>query len=146
MKKLLQSAAEKIYALLFAYMTRTGAVLCAVSGDQEVVAIVAGADLRTMQYKVIDVAGTISAANSAALGVLLNKPNTNEGASVAYAGHMKAYAGGTITKGARLKVTTSGFLVVVASGDGACGKSLSAANSGSLVDFIGDFGPAATTY
>jgi Uncharacterized conserved protein (DUF2190) len=116
------------------------------SGDSQKIAVSAGADLSAAQYKVIDVAGTISAANSAALGVLQNKPKSGEDASVAVLGHMKAYAGGTITKGARLKVTTSGWLVVVASGDGTCGKSLQAANSGSLVEFIGDFISASTTY
>jgi len=118
-----------------------------VQGDQEVVGILAGADLSSgCQFKVIDVAGTISAANSAALGILLNKPQLNEEAAVCYAGHSKAYAGGAITKGARLKVTTSGYVVVVASGDGACGKSLAAANSGSIVEGIFDFAGAATTY
>lgn len=117
------------------------------SGATEMVAITAGADLSSgCQFKVVDVAGTISAANSAALGVLQNKPKLGEGASVAYSGHMKAYAGGTITKGARIKVTTSGFLVVVASGDGAVGKAMAAANSGSLVEILANFASAATTY
>lgn len=116
------------------------------SGEVKQVAIVAAADLSAAQYKVIDVAGTISAANSAALGVLQNKPKSGESAAVAYAGHLKAYAGGAITAGARMKVTTSGWLVVVASGDGAVGKALKAASSGALVEFIGDFAGAATTY
>jgi hypothetical protein len=116
------------------------------NGVSEKVAIPAAADLSAAQYKIVDVAGTISAANSAALGVLYNKPKSGEGATVAVSGHMKAYAGGTITKGARLKVTTSGFLVVVASGDGTCGKSMAAANSGSLVEFVGNFALASTTY
>jgi hypothetical protein len=112
----------------------------------ECVAITAGADLRTMQYKVVVVAGTIAAANDAAIGVLQNKPNMNEGATVAVMGHMKGYAAAAITAGARLKVTTSGYLTTVASGDGTCGKALKAATSGSLVEFFGDFAGASTTY
>jgi len=117
-----------------------------VQGDAEVVAIVAGADLRAAEFKVVAVDGTIAATSLAGIGVLQNKPNTGEGASVAYAGHLKAYAGGAITAGARMKVTTSGWLVVVASGDGSVGKALVAANSGSLVEGLFDFAGAATTY
>lgn len=117
-----------------------------VSGDMELVAIAAGADLRAAQYKVVGVAGTIAAANDAAIGVLQNKPNTGEGASLAYAGHMKAYVGGNVTAGLRLKVTTSGWLVAVASGDGSCAKALAAANSGSVCEVLADFVSAATTY
>lgn len=117
------------------------------TGDQELIAIAAGADLSSgCQYKVIDVGGTISAANSAALGILKNKPKLGESATIVYAGHAKVYAGAAITAGNRLKTTTSGYVVAVASGDGACGKAIKAANSGSLVEGIFDFAGAATTY
>jgi len=116
------------------------------SGDNEVVAIVAGADLRAAQYKVVAVDGTIAAANTAAIGILQNKPNTGEGATVAYQGHAKGVAAAAISAGARLKVTTSGYLTTVASGDGACGKALVAASSGSTVEGLFDFVSAATTY
>jgi len=115
-------------------------------GDNMQVAVAAGADLRAAQYKVVGVAGTIAAANDAAIGVLQNKPNTGEGAAVAFAGHMKAYVGGTVTAGGRLKVTTSGWLVAVASGDGSCAKALAAANSGSVCEVLANFAAAATTY
>lgn len=116
------------------------------SGDKEMVSVVAGADLRAAQYKAVAVGGTIAAANDAAIGILQNKPNTGEGASVAFAGHMKGVAGAALTAGNRVKVTTSGFLVVVASGDGACGKVLTTCTSGSTVEVIADFTNAATTY
>lgn len=91
-------------------------------------------------------AGTVSAANTAALGVLQNKPQSGEFASVAYMGHMKAYVGGTVTKGLALKVTTSGWLIAVTSGAGTVAKSLIAANSGSLCEVVGNFATGATTY
>lgn len=116
------------------------------SGDIEVVALVAGADLRAAQYKVVAVGGTIAAANDAAVGILQNKPNTGEGATVAFAGHAKGVAAAAITAGARLKVTTSGYLTTVASGDGSCGKALASASSGSTVEGLFDFVSAATTY
>jgi len=115
-------------------------------GKKEVIAIAAGADLRAAQYKVVGVAGTIAAANDAALGVLQNKPNTGEGATLAVSGHMKAYVGGTVSAGNRLKVTTSGWLAVVASGDGSCAKAITAANSGSVCEIVANFASAATTY
>lgn len=115
-------------------------------GQNMKIPVIAGADLRAAQYKVIAVAGTIAASNGASIGVLYNKPNTNESATVAYLGHMKAYCGGAIAANGRMKVTTSGYLVAVASGDGSVGKALAAANSGSLVEFVGDFSNADTTY
>lgn len=115
------------------------------SGDKEMVSIVAGADLRAAQYKAVAVGGTIAAANDAAIGILQNKPNTGEGAAVAFAGHMKGVAGAALTAGNRVKVTTSGYLAAVASGDGACGKVLTTCTSGSTVEIIADFTNAATT-
>jgi len=112
-------------------------------GDKELCSVTAGADLSSgCQYKVIAVGGTIAAANDAALGILQNKPKSGESATVCYAGHGKAYAGGAITAG---KTTTSGYVVAVASGDGSCGKALKTATSGSLVEGIFDFSNAGTT-
>lgn len=115
-------------------------------GETKTISVAAGANLSACQHKVIAVAGTVAAANDLALGVLQNKPQSGEGAALAYAGHMKAYVGGTVTAGLRLKVTTSGWLVAVASGDGAVGKAIKAASSGSLCEIVADFANAATTY
>lgn len=109
------------------------------SGNNCTIAVAAGADLRGAQYKVVAVGGTIAATNSTAMGVLLNKPNTNEGATVAYHGHMKAYVGGAVTAAANLKVTTSGWLVAISSGDTAVAKAITAAASGSLCEVLADF-------
>lgn len=116
------------------------------SGDKELIQVVAGADLRAAQYKAVAVGGTIAAANNAAAGLLQNKPNTGEGAALAYFGHMKGVAGTALTAADRVKVTTSGYLIVVASGDGHCGKVLTTCTSGSTVEILGDFVSAATTY
>ena len=118
----------------------------ATTGEFQSVTLTAGADLSAAQYKVVAVGGTIAAANTAAFGVLLNKPKSGEHAQVGYSGYLKAYAGGTVTGGGAVKVTTSGFLVAVASGDGAVGKALAAADSGSLVSFLGNFANTLTTY
>lgn len=118
----------------------------ATEGMNQKVSVLAGADLRSgAQYKAIAVGGTIAAANDAAIGILQNKPNTGENASLAFSGHMKAYVGGAVTAGGRVKVTTSGYLVAVASGDGAVGKAITAAASGAICEIIADFTNAATT-
>jgi len=100
----------------------------ATSGDNRTISLVAGADLSSgAQFKVVAVGGTIAAANTAAIGILQNRPKTGEGASVVYDGHAKAYVGGAVSAGGALKVTTSGFLTAVASGDGAVAKAITAA-------------------
>lgn len=118
------------------------------SGNKNSIAIAAGADLRTFQYKIVAVDGTLAATNAVALGVLRNKPNTNEFADVAYQGHMKAYVGGgSIAAGDQLAVTTSGYLIKnVTSTSGIVGRAITAAASGSLCEFIGDFSTARNSY
>ena len=118
------------------------------SGNKEVIAIAAGADLSTFQYKVIAVDGTLAATNAVALGVLRNKPKNGEFAEIAYAGHMKAYVGGgAIAAGDQLAVTTSGYLIKnVTSTSGIVGKAITAAASGALCEFVGDFSTLRNSY
>jgi len=111
----------------------------------------AGANLQSgdgagAQYKAIDINGTIAANNSAAFGLLQNKPRSGEDATVGVLGHLKGVGGTALTAGARVKVTTSGYLIVVASGDGSCGKVVTACASGAAVEVLVDFISAATTY
>ena len=103
----------------------------------ETVTVVAGADLSGLQYKIINLSGTLAVSNVLSGGVLLNKPESGEHATLAYSGRMKAYAGGTVTKGAPLIMTASGTLQV--GSQGVVGKALAAASSGALVSFIGNF-------
>ena len=116
------------------------------SGENRKVSVAAGADLRAAQFKCVAVGGTIAATNLAAIGILNNTPNTGEGAAVVYDGHAKAYVGAAVSAGAALKVTTSGFLTNIASGDGAVAKAVTAAASGSLCEVLCDFKTALTTY
>lgn len=119
----------------------------AVQNKFESVTIVAGADLSAMQYKVVAVAGTIAAENDTALGIIQGKPSSGEHMQVGVSGIMKGYAGANIALSARIKVTTSGFLITTTSGDGtACGKCLEAATSGDLFKGLFDFGAANTLY
>lgn len=120
----------------------------AVSGDKETIAIAATVDMSAFQYKIAAVDGTLAQSNAVALGVLINKPKSGEFADIAYAGHMKAYVGGgSIAAGDQLAVTTSGYLIKnVTSTSGIVGKAITAAASGSLCEFVGDFSMLRNSY
>lgn len=108
--------------------------------------VIASADLSGAQYKAVTVAGAVAANNTTAIGILQNKPQSGEHAQVSIMGKMKGVAGGAISAGGRVKVTTSGFIVAISSGDGSCGKlGITAAASGDTVTFWGDFVSAGTT-
>ena len=120
-------------------------------GNKMTLQLTAGADLNTgdgtgAQYKALAVGGTIAGTNALSVGLLQNKPKSGEDATVAYFGHMKGVAGGALTAGNKCKVTTSGYLAAVNSGDGACGKVITTCASGATVEIIADFTHAADTY
>lgn len=106
--------------------------------------IAAGEDLTAASrlFKAVQVNGTISALQTTAIGLLQSKGKTGEGVAVGYAGEMKGYAGAAVSAGARLTVTTSGFLITQTSGNLPVGKALEAANSGDLFRGIFEFSAA----
>ena len=103
--------------------------------------IIASADLSSLQYRAVRVTGDLADDNAEAYGILENKPNSGDHASVAVHGVMKAYAGAAIVAGANVSVTNSGFLITAASGTGVCiGKNKNTAvASGDLFTFLGNF-------
>lgn len=114
------------------------------SGRMETIQLTAGADLNTgggtgAQYKAIAVGGTIAATGNTAMGLLQNKPKSGEDATVAYRGHMKGIAGAGVTAGARVIVTTSGYLITAVGAVIPCGKAVTTAASGAEVEILGDF-------
>jgi len=114
------------------------------SGKFETLALVAGADLNTgdgtgAQYKAVTIGGTIAATGNTAFGLIQNKPKNGEDLTVAYRGIMKGVAGAAISAGARVIVTTSGYLITAVGAVIPCGKAISAASSGAPVEIIGDF-------
>lgn len=106
---------------------------------------VAGADLRTTQYKAVAIAGTIAANNSAAFGIQQNKPNTGEDLTIAVAGVSRYRAGAAIAANAPVMVTTSGWLITCTSGSMACGKAIEAVTSGSIGEGYFNFAAAKTS-
>ena len=109
--------------------------------------ILATEDLSGAQFKIVTTAGAVAANANAVAGILLNKPESGEHASVAMTGRLKGYAAGTIAAGARLTVTTSGYITTVVSGSGtAIGKNTNtAAASGDIFSFFADFVSAHST-
>jgi hypothetical protein len=119
----------------------------AVKGQRTRETLIAGADLSSFQNRVIEIDGTLAVENDTALGVLENKPQSGEHASVAVDGKMKGIAGAAVAAGARVKVASGGFLITVTSGTGTCGKNTNAAvASGDHFEFWGDFRAATTTF
>lgn len=109
-------------------------------GRFESIQLVAGADLSGAGslYKAVVVAGTIAASNIA-IGLIQNKPRSGEDLRVGYEGHMKGVAGAAIVAAARMRVTTSGYLVTCGSNELGVGRSLAAAASGATVEGLFDF-------
>src|SRR3972149_5641124 len=111
------------------------------SGRFNAIQVVAGADLNTgdgtgAQYKAVAVTGLIAATATTAIGLLQNKPKSGEDAEVGYEGHMKGVAGAGVTAGARLIVTTSGYLITAAGQVIPCGRALATCASGAIVEGV----------
>lgn len=73
-------------------------------------------------------------ANSAheASGILLSKPKNGEAGQIGYVGEMKFKAGGALTKGDKITVTTSGYFTSAGSADVNVGECLRDVTSGSV--------------
>src|SRR5438445_2050137 len=91
-------------------------------GRYETITLQAAADLRTNQYQVVRQSAAQNCnvasdpANSSAIGVLMNKPNTNQLATVAYFGKAKVMVGAAVTAGDRLSYNGSGRVITTVSG------------------------------
>ena len=75
----------------------------------------AGADLRTAQFKAVKINSSgqavLAAAGDFAIGILQNKPNVGEAATIQVHGISKASADAAITAGARVTPSADGQLV-----------------------------------
>lgn len=117
------------------------------SNPNHAIALRAAQDLSALQYRVIELDGTLSQNSNTAIGILQNKPQNGEDATVSYLGHFKARVGGAVVLGSRLTVAASGWLAVITSGDGVqVGRAMAVANSGGIVEGLFNFISANTTY
>jgi hypothetical protein len=104
-------------------------------GRQETITLEANADLSNKQYHFLRYVATekcdqaSDAANSNLVGVLENKPQSGEFATVAVFGLTKLVAGGAVTAGAILTTNGSGRAAAVASGQVGVARAISAAGA-----------------
>lgn len=131
-------------------------------GEYKTLTIQAKEDLNTHQFQAVALDdGKVANDGSEAAGILINKPKTNEHATIAYQGISKFRAGAAISKGAGLTIATSGYLAtavaakisvtslgadvtVVDSGSRVVGTALAAVTSGSIGSGMFDFTKPAT--
>lgn len=103
------------------------------------VTVVAGADLSGQQGKFVKYGGTLCGSDGdSIMGVLQNKPLTNEHATVTRRGNSRVYAAVSLGAGCWIgpSNTTSGGAAIVTSGGTAFGQALTNGQSGAL--FIAD--------
>jgi hypothetical protein len=98
--------------------------------------MIAGEDLSSHQYKLVKVSAenTVARQTTAGgniFGVLNNKPENGENATVVVGGATRCFAGGTIAAGNEVSVTASGTATAALSGDYIVGTAISAVASGS---------------
>lgn len=92
--------------------------------DAHRLSLVAGADLRTHQYKFVALGSSGTAgqavlagtAGMPTLGVLYNKPNTGEEALIITGGKVKVKAGASISAGALITTDNAGLAVTATAG------------------------------
>ena len=109
--------------------------------QKQYIGMVAGEDLSTAQYKILNVsaADTVKlrvAAGAGVLGVLNNKPQNGENATVVVGGLTRCFAGATIGAGAWISVTASGTGIAATSGQYILGKSITAVASGGYFQLL----------
>jgi len=105
------------------------------SGNKEMFTLVADADLSGKQYHIMRQSGALTcnvasnATESSNCGILQNKPQSGEHATIADKGTSKVVAGGAITAGDHLAVNGSGRAAAAGSGDMAIGRALETAGA-----------------
>lgn len=100
----------------------------------------ANADLSSSQYYMLvnSVGNLVDAAGSGAvvIGVLQNKPESGEHASVTMVGKTRVKAGGTITEGQLFMSDASGTATAVTSGQWVAGHAITGVASGGYFDAV----------
>lgn len=100
----------------------------------------AAADLRTHQYKFVEVTSTgavnLCADDAHADGVLLNDPNTGEAAIVGIAGVLKVKCGAAVTRGGNVSSGASGAAKNADTSAAVNGTALETGASGRVISII----------
>jgi hypothetical protein len=100
----------------------------------------AAADLRTHQYKFVEVTSTgavnLAGDDAHADGVLLNDPNTGEAAVVAIAGVAKVKCGAAVTRGSNVASGANGAAKNTDTGSAVNGTALETGANGRIISII----------
>jgi len=117
-----------------------------IKGRTETITVVSATDFSTeaLQYLIVTASGAIAANSNTAAGVGVDRVRSGEHMTLDWSGHMKARAGAAVVLNVGVKVTTSGYLINVTSGDGnvPVGMPLVAVASGDMFEFTGNFANA----
>ena len=97
------------------------------------------ADLRLYQWRAVGLGGNLATDSKDAKGISMTKPNSGDDGTMTVDGRSKFVAGGAISKGARLNVTSGGFMVTATSGGYSVGFAETATTSGSVGRGVFDF-------
>lgn len=102
---------------------------------------IANADLSTYQYHIVvnsagPRVGRSATAGEPVIGVLQNKPQSGEHATITCLGFSKVKAGGTITAGGDFSATASATAVAASSGEYILGRALTSVASGGVFEAI----------
>ena len=109
--------------------------------QRQYITMIANEDLSNMQYKMVYVDGDNGtklrvAAGAGLLGILNNKPQSGEHATVIWNGLSRCSAGATITAGSWISVTASGTGTAAGCGDYIVGKAITGVASASLFQLL----------
>ena len=111
--------------------------------DQATNTLEAAANLSALQYHIMRISAankcnvSSQATDSDMCGILLNKPQSGEGASIAYSGRGKVVAGGAVTAGDHITCNGSGRAATVTSGQVALGQALETSGAdGQIIDIV----------
>lgn len=104
------------------------------------VTLIAGADLRTHQFKFVSVdangAVVLTANDAKAQGLLLNAPNTGEAAEVAIDGIVKVKCGGVVTRGGDVASGANGEAKDAGSASVVLGTALETGADGRIISIL----------
>lgn len=114
-----------------------------------VIPITPATTLIAFQHRAVQIDGTLATHSLDAVGLVTTKVDSGEEGSVNMFGRNKFVAGAAVARGARLKVTSGGFMTTAGSGDYSVGKCEIGVASGSVGRGVFDFmhaGYQATSY
>jgi hypothetical protein len=112
----------------------------AITESYTAISLPAGADLRTHQYKFVEIdangAVVLVANNAHADGVLMNAPNTGEAATVAINGVVKVACGANVTRGGNVASGANGAAKNAATASSILGTAIQTGANGRIISIL----------